>query len=185
MSEAENLGETNLEETREYVESLIESECARYVSCEQVRQSFVTTVSQVRAMKISVDRNILDTLSGKREVTTQLLGKRVFDEVGKVIDRYPILRAVVDGHVDLASMIGEVEVVEVRKEKVQISKITQNEINEFKDLCDLECDTVVDFLGDGEQNFSRIRSTRRIQNVHLKGRSTRVRKDESGGHQTI
>ncbi len=128
------------------MESLIESECARYVSCEQVRQSFVTTVSQVRAMKISVDRNILDTLSGKREVTTQLLGKRVFDEVGKVIDRYPILRAVVDGHVDLASMIGEVEVVEVRKEKVQISKITQNEINEFKDLCDLECDTVVDFL---------------------------------------
>lgn len=148
MNEAGNLAGMSLEDAKEYVGKLIENECGRYLTCEQVRQSFVTMVSQVRAMKISVDRNVLDTLSGKVEVTTQLLGKRVFDEVEKVIDRYPILRAVVEGNVDLASMIGEAEVVEVRKNKVQTSRITQNEINEFKDLCDVECDMVVDFLED-------------------------------------
>jgi hypothetical protein len=133
------------ESYKEEVKLLITKECEKFNTCEQARQNFLTICSQVRGLQIVTDRSIMETLGGKSDVKCQLLGKRIYDEMEKIIKKYPILKMVVEGDIDL-TMITDTEIV-VEEDEVADDPVPDRcEVDLFQDKCDIEIARVVEFL---------------------------------------
>jgi hypothetical protein len=87
----------------------------------------------------------MEALGGKSDVKCQLLGKRIYDEMEKIIKKYPILKLVVEGDIDL-TMINDTEIV-VEEDEVADDPVPDRcEVDLFQDRCDIEIATVVEFL---------------------------------------
>ena len=161
---SENLGESCLEglddgEAKVLIERYIRKECAKYSTYEQARVGFTTLVSQIRGLQITVDRNLLETLNGKNEIKSQILGKRIYDEIKKIIQRHAVLRMVIQGDIDLTTLLEEYS---EQEEEVDNSIILdQREVNNFDDLCLIETDSVTEFF----ENF-RISEAKTLSGVN-------------------
>ena len=126
------------------LERFIEKECMKYSTYEQARVGFTTIIGQIKNLQINVDRNLLETLNGKNEIKSQILGKRIYDEIKKIIHRHSVLRMVIQGDVDLTTLIGENLESEERVDDIRM--LEQREVDNFPELCLMEIDTVEEFL---------------------------------------
>jgi hypothetical protein len=137
LSEGEELKNYRIE-----VERLITRESEKYSNCEQARQHYVTVCNQLKNMQVVVDRTVMESLTGRNDVRSQLLGKRIHDEMWKVIRKYPVLNFAVLGEVDLGLDQEECEEEIIDGPPI----IGQREVDRFQDMCDIEKANAVEFL---------------------------------------
>ena len=127
----EGLGLLDDEDARILIEKFIGKECAKYSTYEQARVGFTTVIGQVRNIQINVDRNLLETLNGRNEIKSQILGKRIYDEIKKIIQRHSVLRMVIQGDIDLTTLIDDSPEPEEGVSGIRL--LEQREVNNFDD----------------------------------------------------
>jgi hypothetical protein len=129
LSEGEELKNYRIE-----VERLITRESEKYSNCEQARQHYVTVCNQLKNMQVVVDRTVMESLTGRNDVRSQLLGKRIHDEMWKVIRKYPVLNFAVLGEVDLGLDQEECTTNILRGGLTPVGRLTEDVIKRFNEL---------------------------------------------------
>ena len=131
---------------------LIEEESRTYTSYDQARNNFLTVLGQAKTLLIKVNRSSTESTQERR----QIFGQKIYEVVRGFVDRYPILKFIVDHGIDVEEHLKEqklwsaVGVSETGKRALE-----RAERDNFPAQCELEqaqCVTVLEVFRFSEEN---------------------------------
>ena len=104
MSEERKSGKvvTKQEVLNEFLR-LIEEESRTYTSYDQARNNFLTILGQAKTLLIKVNRSSTDSIQERR----QIFGQKIYEVVRGFVDRYPILKFIVEHGIDVEKHLKE------------------------------------------------------------------------------
>jgi hypothetical protein len=122
---------------------LIEEESRTYANYDQARQGFLTVIGQARNLLIKVNENSADSIQVKR----QYFGRKIYEVVRGFIERYPILKYIIDEGINIEECLSENKLWK----STGISEtgrraLEKAEMENFQARCELEKAEVVQFL---------------------------------------
>ncbi len=131
---------------------LIEEESRTYTSYDQARNNFLTVLGQAKTLLIKVNRSSTDSIQERR----QIFGQKIYEVVRGFVDRYPILKFIVEHGIDVEEHLKEqklwnsVGVSETGKRALE-----RTERDNFALECDMEklqCVEKLEFFRLSEEN---------------------------------
>lgn len=131
---------------------LIEEESRTYTSYDQARNNFLTVLGQAKTLLVKVNRSGTDSTQERR----QIFGQKIYEVVRAFVDRYPILKFIVEHGIDVEEHLKEqklwsaVGVSETGKRALE-----RAERDNFPAQCEMEkaqCVAVLEIFRFSEEN---------------------------------